>query len=125
MAFLPELPCYSTVHNTRQKLKIENCENDIDKTVKLYECELKHGVRVTRVAMTRKYSSLGPSVSLRATPRWSFLSSAATNVSKFLVVSVAIAAAIITAVSVHNLYPVEDPITPIGYLDREVAPDIA
>ena len=76
--------------------------------------------------MTRKYSSLGPSVSLRATPRWSkFLSSAATNVSKFLVVSVAIAAAIITAVSVHNLYPVEDPITPIGYLDREVAYAIA
>ena len=73
-------------------------------------------------AMTRKYSSLGPSVSLRATPRWSFLSSAATNVSKLLAVSVAIAAAIITAVSVHNLYPVEDPITPIGYLDREVNP---
>ena len=70
--------------------------------------------------MRRKYSSLGPSVSVRATPRWPFLSSAATNLSKLVVVSVAIAAAVITAVSVHNLYPVEDPITPIGYLDRKV-----
>ena len=70
--------------------------------------------------MRRKYSSLGPSVSVRAAPRWPFLSSAATNLSKLVVVSVAIAAAVITAVSVHNLYPVEDPITPIGYLDRKV-----
>ena len=70
--------------------------------------------------MRRKYSSLGPSVSVRAAPRWPFLSSAATNLSKLVVVSVAIAAAVITAVSVHNLYPVDDPITPIGYLDRKV-----
>ena len=47
--------------------------------------------------------------------------SAATNVSKVLVVSVAIVAAVITAVSVHSIYPVEDPITPVGYLDRQVA----
>ena len=51
------------------------------------------------------------------------LRSAATNISKLLVVSVAIAAAVITAVSVHSIYPVEDPITPIGYLDRQVGVD--
>ena len=106
---LKERRAADTVKSTKdQHKKVQNCKN------KDRKCELKQG-------MARKYSSLGPSVSLRASPRWRpFLSSAATNVSKLLVVSVAIAAAVITAVSVHNLYPVEDPITPIGYLDRQV-----
>ncbi len=48
----------------------------------------------------------------------SALSSAATAISKLVVCSVAVSAAVITLVSVHNMSPVGDPITPIGFLDR-------
>jgi hypothetical protein len=46
------------------------------------------------------------------------LSSLTSAVSKIIVFSVVLAAAVLTIVSVHNLYPVLDPVTPVGVLDH-------